>query len=231
MNKETLQQLENSIQYHFKDSGILDKALTHSSVAATKLDSNERLEFLGDSILGVVICEALFEKFPQYLEGDLTKIKSMLVSRKTCAKLADTLGLAELMKVGPGMENSKSLKGSIAAGALESIIAAIYSDGGFDAAAEFILRLFAPLIDQADAKEHHENYKSVLQQHAQQVLNSNVVYELLDEKGPDHDKCFETAAVLAGKRYPSAWGTNKKEAQQMAAAKALIELGLIKEED
>jgi ribonuclease-3 len=229
MDAELAGQLEQKLQYHFSDSAILDKALTHSSSTARKLDSNERLEFLGDSILGLVICQALYERFPDYLEGDLTKIKSKLVSRKTCSLVAGLLELDSVLSIGPGMQKSRALKGSVAAATLEAIIAAIYFDGGFEAAKEFILRSFRPLIDQTDANGHHENYKSLLQQHAQQNLRHSVSYELLDEKGPDHDKCFESAVIINHKRYPSAWGVTKKEAQQGAAYKALVELGVIGE--
>ncbi|MCD4830480.1 MAG: ribonuclease III [Anaerohalosphaeraceae bacterium] len=229
MDKEILCNLEKTIKYRFSDKALLEKALTHSSVAQTRLDSNERLEFFGDSILDIIICQALYENFPNYLEGDLTKIKSMLVSRKTCASIASRLGLDELIKVGPGMAQSSALKGSLAAGAIEALIAAIYIDGGIKSASKFVLRVFGELIDQADANEHQENFKSLLQQHSQQEYGSSVNYETLDEKGPDHNKCFETAAVISGKRYKSAWGNNKKEAQQKAAYNALVELGVIED--
>ena len=229
MNKQIVQRIEKLLQYHFSDHTLLQKALTHSSAASGKLDSNERLEFLGDSILGLVICQALYEKFTDYLEGDLTKIKSKLVSRKTCSLIAGLLDLDSVLNIGPGMQKSRALKGSIAAATLEAVIAAIYLDSGFEAAREFILRSFSPLINQADAAEHQENYKSLLQQYAQQNLNRSVGYEILDEKGPDHNKCFESAVVIDRKRYPSAWGTTKKEAQQNAAYNALVELGVIGE--
>jgi len=226
MKAEFAEHLEKLFKYHFSNRAILKKALTHSS-AAQKLESNERLEFLGDSILGLVICQALYEKFPDYLEGDLTKIKSKLVSRKTCSLIAGQLNLESVLSIGPGMQKSRALKGSIAAATLEAVIAAIYTDGGFEAAREFILRIFEPLIDQANAAEHQENYKSLLQQYSQQNLNHSVSYEILDEKGPDHNKCFESAVIIDKKRYPSAWGNTKKEAQQMAAYNALVELGVI----
>jgi ribonuclease-3 len=230
MNSRLVEQLAKKLQYHFSDSTLLKKALTHSS-SAQKLDSNERLEFLGDSILGLVICQALYEKFPDYLEGDLTKIKSKLVSRKICSLIAGILDLDAVLNIGPGMQKSRALKGSIAAGTLEAVIAAIYLDGGFEPAKEFILRFFGPLINQADATQHQENYKSLLQQYAQQNLNHSVSYEILDEKGPDHNKCFESAVVIDHKRYPSAWGMTKKEAQQAAAYNALVELGVISKKD
>ncbi|OQA03046.1 MAG: Ribonuclease 3 [Planctomycetes bacterium ADurb.Bin401] len=228
MDKQIVERIEKALQYHFSDTALLKKSLTHASAAVSKLDSNERLEFLGDSVLGLVICEALFEKFPNYREGDLTKIKSKLVSRKTCSMIAAELDIEDLFRIGPGMQKSAALKGSIAAAMLESLIAAIYIDGGFAAAKEFIIRLFGPLIEQADAAQHQENFKSLLQQYAQQKLEASVAYEVLDEKGPDHNKCFESAVVINKKRYQSAWGTTKKESQQTAAFNALVELGVIK---
>jgi ribonuclease-3 len=229
MNKQIVQRVEKALQYHFSDHTILKKALTHSSAASGKLDSNERLEFLGDSVLGLVICQALFERFPDYLEGDLTKIKSKLVSRKTCSFLANQLDIDDLLNIGPGMQKSKSLQGSISAATLEALIAAIHLDGGFEPAKDFILRVFGQMIEQSDAQQHQENYKSLLQQYSQQHFSRSVSYEILDEKGPDHNKCFESAAVIDHKRYPSAWGTTKKDAQQNAAYNALVELDVIKQ--
>ena len=227
MDEKTLLQLEQLLDYRFSDYSILAEALAHSSQADNRLVSNERLEFLGDSILALVICQTLFAKFPDYLEGDLTKIKSMLVSRKTCSKVANSLGLTKFVKVGKGMDKTRAMSGSIAAGCFESIIAAIYLDGGFEAAVDFILKLFGPLIEKADAQQHQENFKSLLQQYSQQVHETTPSYELLDEKGPDHNKCFETAAVIGSRHFPSAWGVTKKEAEQKAAYNALIELELL----
>lgn len=229
MDDKILAHVENVIGHKFSDRSILLKSLMHASQAPSRLESNERLEFLGDAVLDLVICQALYEKFPDYLEGDLTKIKSMLVSRRTCSKLAADIGLSSCINVGKGISSSRSLSGSIAAGALESVIAAVYIDGGLDKAKEFILNIFSPLIEAADAAQHQENYKSLLQQYAQQNLNTTPMYELLDEKGPDHDKCFECAVFLSGKRYRSAWGNNKKEAEQLAAYNALTELKVIKD--
>ena len=227
MNKETLQQIEQIIGYEFTDKHLLAKAFTHSSAVDNRLLSNERLEFLGDAVLAVVICQTLFERFPGYLEGDLTKIKSMLVSRGTCAKVSRHLGLHKFLKVGKGMVSSRALSGSLAAGVLETIIAAVYIDGGFDAAHGFILRTFGSLIEQADAGQAQGNYKSLLQQHAQEQSNVTPVYALLDEKGPDHNKAFELEVVIDDRHFPGAWGTNKKEAEQKAAFNALVELGLL----
>jgi ribonuclease-3 len=227
MDEKVLQQLEQILDYEFNDRSLLVKALTHSSGVDNRLASNERLEFLGDSVLAIVICQKLFELFPGYLEGDLTKIKSMLVSRRTCAKVAKQLGIQKFLSIGKGMTNSRALTGSLAAGLLEALLAAIYIDGGFDTASNFVLRAFAELIKQAESEQAQDNFKSTLQQYAQQQLGTTPVYELLDEKGPDHDKCFESQVVIADRHFASAWGTNKKEAEQKAAYNALIELQIL----
>jgi len=229
MESEAAEQVELIVGYKFSDCELLSQALTHSSTVESRLLSNERLEFFGDAVLDVIICQELFERFPDYLEGDLTKIKSMLVSRRTCAKVAQELGLYKFLKVGKGMVESRALTGSLAAATLESLIAAIYIDGGFEAARKFVLRSFGRLIENANARQSHGNFKSVLQQHAQQRLNTTPEYKLLDEKGPDHDKCFESAVVINNRNFPSAWGPTKKDAEQKAAFNALVELGIIKD--
>jgi len=229
MDEETLQQIEQITGHKFSDTSLLDKAFTHSSAVDTRLLSNERLEFLGDAVLALVICQALFERFPDYLEGDLTKIKSKLVSRETCAQISGQLGLQEFLKVGKGMVSNRALSGSLAAGVLETLIAAVYMDGGFNIARKFILRIFDELLEQADAEQAQGNFKSLLQQYAQEQFNATPSYVLLDEKGPDHNKCFELEVVITDRRFPSAWGTNKKEAEQKAAYNALIELGVLQQ--
>jgi len=227
MDKETLQQIEQTIGYEFSNKKLLAKAFTHSSAVDNRILSNERLEFLGDSVLAVVICQTLFERFPGYLEGDLTKIKSMIVSRGTCAKVSRHLGLQKYLTVGKGMVSSRALSGSLAAGVIETAIGAIYIDGGLEAAHNFILRVFGSLIDRADAQQAQGNFKSLLQQHAQEKFNVTPVYMLLDEKGPDHNKCFELGVVIDDQHFTSAWGTNKKEAEQKAAFNALVELNVL----
>ena len=227
MDQDTLHQIEQILGYPFTDTAVLAKAFTHSSSVDSRLDSNERLEFLGDAILGIVICQKLFEMFREYPEGELTKMKSMLVSRGTCAYVARRLGLPRFLVVGKGMASHKSFPTSLAAGLLEAVIAAVYIDQGFEAAQDFILRNFATLIDQIDSEEAHGNYKSLLQQHAQERFNAAPAYVLLDEKGPDHNKCFESEVVIDQRHFPSAWGANKKEAEQKAAYNALVELGVV----
>jgi len=227
MDEEILQQIEQIIGYEFSDKDLLVKAFTHSSAVVDRLLSNERLEFLGDSVLAVVICQALFENFTNYLEGDLTKIKSRLVSRETCAQISGRLGLQKFLKVGKGMVSNRALSGSLAAGVLETVIAAIYIDGGFEPARDFILRIYSSLIKQSDAEHSQGNFKSLLQQYSQEQFTATPSYMLLDEKGPDHNKCFELEVAISDRHFPSAWGSNKKEAEQKAAFNALVELGVL----
>jgi ribonuclease-3 len=227
MKEDNFGQIEKAIGYKFSNRSLLTRAFTHSSAADSRFSSNERLEFLGDSVLELVICRELYERYPGYLEGDLTKVKSVLVSRRSCARVARKMELHKFLEVGKGMTSSKALSGTISAGMFEALIAAIYIDGGLEAARQFILKNFAFLIEQCDAKQDQGNYKSLLQQYAQQYLNTTPTYELLDEKGPDHDKCFESEVIVNGRHFPSAWGTNKKESEQKAAYNALVELGVV----
>ncbi len=219
--------VSKAVGYEFKNEDIIVEALTHASVADSRLQSNERMEFLGDTILGFVVSEYLFDAFPEYLEGELTKVKSAVVSRKTCAIVARQLKLDELLSLGKGMVGRQALPNSIAAAVLESIIAAIYLDGGLEPARKFILEHMIPHIEMSANSTHHSNFKSLLQQHAQRHMPSNPVYLLLDEKGPDHAKCFEVCVEIDGKRYESAWANSKKEAEQKAALNALEELAIV----
>ena len=222
-----LEECQERLQYHFKDLALLQAALTHSSSANSRWDSNERLEFLGDAILSLVVCQELFERLPRALEGELTKVKSAVVSRRVCARVADQLHLPEALRLGQGMEPGDHLPRSLAAAVLESVIAAIYLDGGLDAARAFILSHMEEEIQRANQSDHQYNFKSQLQQHAQRYLHATPVYELLDEKGPDHAKCFEIAVSVGTRQFPGAWGPNKKEAEQKAAWIALEKLGLV----
>ena len=229
---EVLDKAEAAVGYHFKDRSILSTALTHASLADSRLESNERLEFLGDAILSAIVCTELFEKYPDLLEGELTKIKSSVVSRRTCATAAKNLGLCDLLFLGKGMSGRGQVPSSLSAAVFESIIAAIYLDSSEMAAArDFILNQIGDIIVEAADSEHQRNYKSQLQQYAQKQIGSTPLYELLDEQGPDHSKCFEVCVVVAGRRFPSAWGPCKKDAEQKAALRALKEVGVTIEED
>lgn len=221
---DRLERCERRIGYVFHDKELLREALTHASGAEHRLASNERLEFLGDAILGAVVCELLFHRYPEYLEGDLTKVKSAVVSRQSCAKISEALGLQEFLIVGKGVSASQTIPPSLLADVFESLVAAIHLDGGNAAASHFIESMMGPEIELVAAGELGGNFKSLLQQLAQREFASTPVYLLLDEKGPDHRKCFKIAAQVGPVCYQAAWGRNKKEAEQRAACNALAEI-------
>lgn len=219
-----LDRCEEALGYRFRDRALLERCLTHSSAARTRLESNERLEFLGDAVLGMVVCERLFHQLPEAPEGELTRIKSAVVSRTTCADLSDVLGLPDVLFVGKGLIAREPIPASVSSAAFEAIIAGVYLDGGMEAARELIERLMAPELDKVLAPDDSRNFKSQLQQLAQKTDGETPVYHVLDEQGPDHSKCFQVAAVIGPRAYPSAWGSSKKEAEQRAAENALREL-------
>jgi ribonuclease-3 len=221
-----LERCQELISYRFQDPSLLSQALLHASAADSRSQSNERMEFLGDAVLGLVICQELYRRAPDLPEGELTKIKSSVVSRQTCAQVSDEHGITGMLRLGKGISASSVLPTSLGAAALEAVIGAIYLDGGLEPAREFILKRMGPAIDAAMASRHQRNYKSLLQQHAQRCWNVTPQYEVLDEKGPEHAKCFEVAVRLNGRRHASAWGGSKKQAEQLAALAALHELGL-----
>ncbi len=231
MDQAALDTCQQRIDYQFSDLSLLAQALTHASIASNRLDSNERLEFLGDAILGLVTVSTLYIEQADLLEGEMTKIKSAVVSGNTCADIADEIGLGECIRMGKGIGRAEHMPRSVLAATLEAIIGAIYLDGGLDPAREFILTGVRPHIEEALANEHQKNFKSMLQQHAQKAWSTTPDYHLLDEKGPDHSKCFEVGVVIKGQHFPTAWGMNKKEAEQGAARRALAELGILNDAD
>jgi ribonuclease-3 len=219
-----LERCERRIGYEFRDKTLLQAALTHASGAEHRLASNERLEFLGDAILGAVVCEHLYHQYPDCLEGELTRIKSIVVSRQTCAKITEGLGMQEFLILGKGMTTHPTVPPSLLADVFESLVAAIYLDRGDAAARQFIEKKVGPEVELAAGGELGNNYKSLLQQLAQREYGTTPTYQLLDEKGPDHSKCFKIAAQVGNHCYRPAWGSNKKEAEQRAARNALSEL-------
>ena len=230
MDQAALDKCQELLRYRFKAPQLLAQALTHASTAPNRLDSNERLEFLGDAVLGLIVCYELYSEHAELLEGEMTKIKSLVVSREVCAVIAEESGLSELLSLGKGMAMADALPRSVAAAVLESVIGAMYCDGGLEPARQYVLRMVRPMIDQAVDDEHKQNFKSMLQQVAQRRWNTTPEYHLLDEKGPDHSKAFEISAVIGPRHFSSAWGTNKKQAEQGAAWRALVEMGLIEED-
>ncbi len=222
--QDRLDRCEERIGYVFNDRAFLESALTHASGAEHRLASNERMEFLGDAILGAVVCERLYRMFPEFLEGELTRLKSIVVSRETCAKVSGAMAFDEFLILGKGMTTHPTIPPSVLAAVLESLIAAVFLDGGADAAKAFILRCMDPEIELAAAGEMGMNYKSQLQQLAQREHGVTPNYRLLDQTGPDHSKCFHIAAEIGDRRFAPAWGKSKKEAEQKAAANALANM-------
>ncbi|HEX4590270.1 MAG TPA: ribonuclease III [Gemmataceae bacterium] len=217
---EVLAECQAAIGYKFRQPELLRSALTHTSGANTRLASNERMEFLGDAVLGLVCCEQLYIRFPEYQEGEMTKVKSAVVSRRVCAKISKKLHLGDFLFLGKGMNGHSEVPDNLLADVFESLVAAIYLDGGLEPTEKFILKYLIPEIEHA-AEGGHGNYKSVLQQVAQRQYGDTPKYCVLDEQGPDHNKCFKISAEIARHRFPPAWGANKKDAEQRAAVNAL----------
>lgn len=223
-NEQKVALCEQRIGYKFQNFAIAVSALTHASGAVNRLQSNERLEFLGDAILGFTICEWLYSQHPEYLEGELTQVKSAVVSRRCCAKISRKLGLEECLILGKGMQSTSGVPKSLLSDVFEAMVAAIYLDGGMEPARTFVLRTMEEELIQAVKGHSIGNYKSALQHLAQRQQGIAPSYQLVGEKGPDHSKAFQIVAVLGKKRYTPAWGRNKKDAEQRAAGNALAEM-------
>ena len=218
---EVLADCQDAIGYHFRQPNLLRSALTHTSGANTRQASFERLEFLGDAVLGLVCVEQLYKRFPDYQEGDMTKVKSAVVSRTACAEFSKDIGLGEFLFLGRGMRPSGDLPANMLADVFESVVGAIYLDGGMGAVQPFILQFLDPEIDRVISDSANNNYKSHLQQVAQRVYGGTPKYTVLDEQGPDHHRSFKIAVIVSGQRFPPAWGPNKKIAESRAAQNAL----------
>ena len=221
-----INELEAAIGYQFHNITLLQNALAHSSYANERwhdpLKSNERLEFLGDSVLGMLVAEHLYRTFPDRPEGELTRMRADMVCEKTLAKVANTLGLGKHLLLGRGEElGGGRSRDSILADALESVIAACYLDGGMDAAVQFIQKFI--LVNVPVSKLQNADYKTALQELVQQKKNQTISYKLVGETGPDHDKQFRVELSINGNVVGTGIGTSKKRAEQ-AAAKAAIEL-------
>jgi ribonuclease-3 len=215
---------QRRIGYEFRDPALLVAAFTHASGAQHRLASNERLEFLGDAILGFIVCDTLYRLFPDSLEGDLTRIKSVVVSRETCSRISEQMRLIDFLIVGKGLSVSRPVPLSVLSDLFESLVAAIYLDGGLDAVRPLVTRMLEPEIAQVVSGASGSNHKSLLQQWAQRDFGITPTYEVLEESGPDHSKNFHVSAQIGSRRYAPAWGRNKKEAEQRAACNALAEL-------
>ena len=222
-----IKDLEIAIGYRFKNIMLLQNALTHSSYANEQwhdgLKSNERLEFLGDSILGMVVAQHLFRTFPHRLEGDLTRMRADMVCEKALAKIALQLDLGKHLLLGNGEEqNGGRNRSSILADAVESVLAACYLDGGMPAAENFIKKFV--LCNVPTDKPANLDYKTALQELVQQKKNQQLSYRLVGESGPDHDKEFTVEVFLNGKVVGEGTGTSKKRAEQAAAKMAMEKL-------
>jgi len=231
VDASTRSEIEQIIGHEFSDPALLELAFVHASNTDHRLESNERLEFLGDAVLGSIVCTRIYELYPELLEGDMTKIKSAAVSRRTCARITQDLGLDRFLILGKGMKTQDEVPASLIAAILEAVVGAMFLDAGYDVTVAFLVPLVEPHILQAAQSGHHQNFKSLLQQHAQRELECTPIYRSLDEKGPDHAKVFEVCVEMAGRRYGAAWGQTKKQAEQKAAIQALIELGVIHKTD
>lgn len=224
-----MQRLEERIGYTFKDGELLQTALTHTSYAneaRRKLPNNERLEFLGDSVLSFVVAEYLFAGAPRLPEGELTRRRAALVCEPALAGFARQIGLGEHLYLGKGEEmNGGRDRPSILADAFEALIAALYLDGGMDVAKGFILGF----VQNGAAAE--EDYKTRLQEVVQQNPQERLRYVLAGEDGPDHNKFFTVEVYLNSNCIGTGQGHSKKLAEQHAARQALVLMGLEKEED
>jgi ribonuclease-3 len=230
LTRERLAELERSLGYNFRSQRLLVQALTHSSARDREHECNERLEFLGDAVLGLTISEYLYHHFPDYEEGDLSMIKSYVVSAQSLAAKARELGLEPLIVLGKGLSARRPVPRSILCNIFEALLAAIFLDGSMNDAKSFILRHLEKTVEQVLKNEHEKNYKSMLQDHAQKQWTVIPGYHVTREIGPDHGKFFQVTAEVNGRVFGPAWGKSKKEAEQRAARTALVALGLLNEE-
>ena len=219
-----IKDLENAIGYRFRDIQLLQNALTHSSYANERwhnsLLSNERLEFLGDSVLGMLVAEYLFKTFPDRPEGELTRMRADMVCEQTLAAAANRIGIGSHLLLGHGEEQGGGRsRNSILADAMESVIAAAYLDGGM-AAAHGIVQKFI-LVEVPVTRLHNVDYKTALQERVQKKKNQVLSYALVGESGPDHDKHFRVEVSLNGSVVGAGSGSSKKRAEQDAARAAI----------
>ncbi|MDR3182806.1 MAG: ribonuclease III [Planctomycetaceae bacterium] len=222
--KTFLDSCQQQIGITFHNADFLRTALTHSSAADTPQQSNERMEFLGDAVLSYTVCEHLFTRFPEMLEGDMTKIKSAVVSRVTCGNISKKIGLDKFLILGRGLGKKNRIPDSVFANLLEAFIAALYLDGGYCKAKEFILTAFKEDIDFMIQDHDAYNFKSLLQNFVQKHLHQRPEYKLLTIGGPEHQKAFNIEVHIGETVFPPAWGVTKKAAEQRAAENALAVL-------
>ncbi|HHX56601.1 MAG TPA: ribonuclease III, partial [Clostridiales bacterium] len=219
---------ESVVKYQFKNKQLLTEALSHSSYANEKKksrNSNERLEFLGDSVLSVVVSQYLFEHFSHLPEGELTKIRASLVCEKSLHGFAKQINLGDYLLLGRGEEHTGGrVRPSILADAFEAVIAAIYLDGGLEAVRKHVLRFIPDDIDKKNLAAFSD-FKTILQEVIQKNPEEKVEYILADQTGPDHNKAFKVQVCLNSNIIGTGTGKSKKEAEQMAAKEALELMG------
>ncbi len=223
MTEEILEQLESRLGIRFKDRAKFLQALTHRSAAAEgSLGSNERLEFLGDAVVGLVVGEYLFETFPSYSEGDLAKSKSYIVSESALADAAQSLGLEAFVRLSAGEASTGGRRRrSILADVFEALIAAVYLDSGIRSARRVVRTALRDAIAASATEEHRRDYKSALQERTQARERLTPVYHIVSEEGSDHDKTFQAQAIVGDLVIGEGQGKSKKEAEQAAALTAL----------
>ena len=222
-----MKDLETAIGYRFRNIQLLQNALTHSSYANERwhnsLLSNERLEFLGDSVLGMLVAEYLYRNFPNRPEGELTRMRADMVCEQTLAAAANRIGLGRHLLLGHGEEQGGGRgRNSILADAMESVIAACFLDGGIEAALQVVQKFI--LVEVPVTKLHNADYKTQLQELVQQKKNQVLSYSLVGQSGPDHDKKFDVEVTLNGDVVGQGSGSSKKRAEQMAAKIAIERL-------
>lgn len=224
-----MKSLMKKIGYEYKDQELLRNALTHSSYAnegKRGISSNERLEFLGDSVLSIVVSDYLYKKYSDMSEGELTKLRAKLVCEKSLNKFATILGLQKHLLLGKGEENTGGRsRPSISADAFEAVIASIYLDGGMSKARKFILNFVKDELGN-EKSQAFKDYKTQLQEIVQQSKEETIKYVLIDESGPDHDKRFNVEVHLNTNVIGKGIGRSKKDAEQMAAKEAMELMGL-----
>jgi ribonuclease-3 len=221
-----LKKLKVKLGYRFKDDSLLDAALCHSSYAHEQPElsgqSNERLEFLGDAVLELVVTHLLYERFPQASEGQLSKTRSGVVNESRLAATARRLGLGEFLLLGRGEETQNGCdKPSILADALEAVVAAVYLDGGLEAARGAVAELLGPAVEQAIVYAHNKDYKTRLQEKVQEAVHKTPHYRIISTDGPAHDKTFQVVAEIDGQAVAEGSGRSRKEAEQDAAQRGL----------
>jgi ribonuclease-3 len=227
--RDEFEELQARIGYRFRDRGLLEHALTHKSRAAEDLSGgvtdNESLEFLGDAVLGLVVADALFRRYPDSTEGQKSKIKAAVVSTQSLAQHAERIRLGDHLLLGRGEEKTGGRqKQALLADAYEALIAAIYLDGGLDAASAFLLRELNDALEAGEAQTIARDYKSALQERVQAAGHPVPEYRVAGEVGPDHRKVFSVDVLVGGDVLGSATGRTKKEAEQEAAREAIEKL-------